>query len=719
MNIKPYRVGTAPESWGGDSVQTLGFVVTEDCNLRCKYCYITHKSTGKVLNFETAKKFIDYVLTTDEIIRQDAVILEFIGGEPLLEVEMIDQICDYFKLKTYEAGISWYWNYRISMSTNGVNYSDEKVQNFIKKNDGKVSVGITIDGTKEKHDLQRVFPDGSGSYDIIHKSIPLWLSQSSGDTKVTFASEDLGMLKESIIHLWNEGITRVAANVVFENVWKDGEDLILESQLKELADYIIENDLYDKYQCTFFDDTIGMPYEKEMLVQTSCGAGKMLEITPSGKIYPCMRYYDYSLNNKEGYSIGDIDHGLDKEKLRVFESVMYKYQSDAECLECPVATGCSFCQGFNYDEADTPTNFQRAKYICKMHKARVRANNYYFTKLYHQKGIKREGGFYYKRNLQFLLRNDYKPHCSYNNKNTDGYKVMSDNAVKEGLKYSERNFMRPVFLYPDECKKLLSEIEGKYDEYDILHILPASQYDAVLERKDYRLIFDESLLNREISVPYQENVFLNLSEKKLNRLSDCIKLLLDKTDRVNVNICGISREFPLEIYKAELEKAKNILIEYYNDNDLLKEINILTDRIFLKEHEPCRAGEDDLCYAPDGKVYICPAFYSENLGNVGNLTEGISIKNQQLFTQEFAPICNWCDAYQCEDCKFLNLSYTKEVNVSPSFQCKKSHIERQVSVELRNELEQCFEQEDRIEEVDYIDPIYHMIEQCKVPGCYK
>ena len=38
--------------------------------------------------------------------------------------------------------------------------------------------------------------------------------------------------------------------------------------------------------------------------------------------------------------------------------------------------------GENYDAADTPTAYQRATAICKMHKARVRANNYYWNKLY-------------------------------------------------------------------------------------------------------------------------------------------------------------------------------------------------------------------------------------------------------------------------------------------------------------------------------------------------
>ena len=45
--------------------------------------------------------------------------------------------------------------------------------------------------------------------------------------------------------------------------------------------------------------------------------------------------------------------------------------------------------GFSYDEAESSTNFQRAKYNCKMQKARVRANEYFFSKLLNHKGIKR------------------------------------------------------------------------------------------------------------------------------------------------------------------------------------------------------------------------------------------------------------------------------------------------------------------------------------------
>ena len=57
-------------------------------------------------------------------------------------------------------------------------------------------------------------------------------------------------------------------------------------------------------------------------------------------------------------------------------------QSKQECIDCEVASGCAWCQGENYDAADSHTIYQRSTAICKMHKARVRANNYYWNKLY-------------------------------------------------------------------------------------------------------------------------------------------------------------------------------------------------------------------------------------------------------------------------------------------------------------------------------------------------
>ena len=69
-------------------------------------------------------------------------------------------------------------------------------------------------------------------------------------------------------------------------------------------------------------------------------------------------------------------------KLRPFLVLDRCTQSTQECIDCEVAEGCAWCQGENYDAADTPTIYQRSTAICKMHKARVRANNYYWNKLF-------------------------------------------------------------------------------------------------------------------------------------------------------------------------------------------------------------------------------------------------------------------------------------------------------------------------------------------------
>lgn len=90
----------------------------------------------------------------------------------------------------------------------------------------------------------------------------------------------------------------------------------------------------------------------------------------------------YSLRSKKPIIIGNVWKGIDKNKLRPFLTLDRISQSPQKCLDCEVASGCAWCQGENYDAAETETIFQRSTAICKMHKARVRANNYYWNKLY-------------------------------------------------------------------------------------------------------------------------------------------------------------------------------------------------------------------------------------------------------------------------------------------------------------------------------------------------
>lgn len=385
------------QSWRDGNAKNITFIVTKDCQLACKYCYLVGKNEKEKMTWDIAKKAIDYILNNRQVFPETSVIWDFIGGEPFLEIDLIDKICDYIKTEMYRLNHPWFNAYRFSHSTNGINYASKKVQNYIYKNHDHLSIGITIDGTKKKHDLNRIWKDVTserGSYEDVVKNIAIWINQfPTVGTKVTISNADIPYIRESVLHLYQLGIHEVNINCVFEKVWNEDDDKLFEEQLLQLADEIIDNELYKDYTCSFFSEQIGKPMDKIIQNQNWCGAGKMLAIDAAGNFYPCTRFAQYSLREKNAWIIGNVHDGIDKNKLRPFLSLDRCTQSAQECIDCEVAEGCAWCQGENYDAADTPTAYQRATAICKMHKARVRANNYYWNKLYRKlelEGIAKE-----------------------------------------------------------------------------------------------------------------------------------------------------------------------------------------------------------------------------------------------------------------------------------------------------------------------------------------
>lgn len=392
----------------------ITFIVTKDCQLACKYCYLVGKNSQERMPWEIAKLAIDYILSNEKDFPEQSVAWDFIGGEPFLEIGLIDKICDYIKTEMFRLNHHWFNSFRFHFSTNGINYDTQKVQDFIKKNRQHLSIGITIDGTREKHDLNRIWKtkdgfspkpkDEKGSYDDVVRNIPLWREQFPFDgTKVTISSADIKYIKDSVLHLYSLGIHEVHINVVFEDVWKEGDDKRFEEQLIQLADAIIDGEYYTDYTCSFFSEHLGKPMDKKLQNNNWCGAGRMLAVDAAGNFYPCTRFAQYSLRDKKAWIIGNVNDGIDKNKLRPFLTLDRCTQSNQECIDCEVAEGCAWCQGENYDAAETPTAFQRSTAICKMHKARVRANNYYWNKLYR------------KLELQGIAREDAEKHVKKSN----------------------------------------------------------------------------------------------------------------------------------------------------------------------------------------------------------------------------------------------------------------------------------------------------------------
>lgn len=710
--MQNYLMGSNVRQWKEGRAYEVTFIVTEDCNLRCSYCYQVHKNNKHKMTIEVAKKAVDYLLSHPDLYDTDAVIWDFIGGEPLLEIDLIDQIVDYIKLESFKKQHKWASNYRINIGTNGTLYDNPEVRRFIKKNRGKVQIGITIDGTKRKHDLHRVYQDGRGSYDDVFKNIPLWLDEfPDATTKVTFGSEDLKYLKESIIHLWENGMSIIPANVVYEDVWKEGDDKIFENQLKELADYIIDNELWNKVNCTLFDDTIGLPNDITMTKSNYCGTGRMLAIDAQGNFYPCLRFSDFTLCKKSGIPIGNIEQGIIQDKIRPFLALSTETISNDECLECEIASGCGWCQGCNYDVADENTIFTRATFICKMHKARVRANNYYWDRLRREKGIAKNSAGNERKHLYFLMSDDSVECCNYHSNDSSNI-VMSKEVTKKALRFCEENFFKPIILNSKSQEKIydldslssISRVEICKNGIN----LPYKNYDkyVVLKPEEVRLFEGHEI------------VILNIDEQSFEKLSDLVICLIAKCQRVNVNFKFHLQTAYMESYEKQLEAiAKNIL-EYLRDNKF-KEVNILTDRLFLTGMNNCNAGVYNYTLAPNGKIYICPAFYFEDASqNIGDIENGITdLKFQEMLNLKNAPICKNCDAFQCSRCILDDKKDTGEYSIPGSLQCIKSHIERNISMHLLQIL-----REEKIpygadivmETIKYVDPMEAIVDELSI-----
>ena len=119
--------------------------------------------------------------------------------------------------------------------------------------------------------------------------------------------------------------------------------------------------------------------------------------------------------------------------MRPFLTLDRFTQSPRKCIECEVASGCAWCQGENYDAAHTDTIYERSTAICLMHKARVRANNYYWNKLYRKlelpiAALVYSGG----KSLHAIVRVDAEDYEEYRKRVDFLYDFMGKNGVTIG-----------------------------------------------------------------------------------------------------------------------------------------------------------------------------------------------------------------------------------------------------------------------------------------------
>lgn len=347
----------------------ITFVITDECNLRCKYCYEKDKQS-KYMTIETAKKAADYFIDIWQN-RYDEVVFDFIGGEPFVMPDLLEELLTYIEERMRKQ-TKWK-RYVFSFSTNGVCFDDEKVCNLIEKHHEHMSVGISLDGCKTIHDYNR-----SNSFDALMEGFPYWRKQFWWcSTKSTLNHESIPYVFESIKFLHSLCMKHMYMNTVSEDVWQDGDDKLFYDQLIKSADYILDNKLYKEKYISLFDLGTMMDIEHQ---SNWCGCGScMIAVDYKGNLFPCMRFK--TLSKMEPLSIGNIfiDNGkIDYKKLLPFY-FCHNTIHTPDCENCDAKAMCPNCTAFCYDE--TGSIFDRVSYMCDMHRARVKANRYYWNKL--------------------------------------------------------------------------------------------------------------------------------------------------------------------------------------------------------------------------------------------------------------------------------------------------------------------------------------------------
>lgn len=307
--------------------------------------------------------------------------------------------------------------------------------------------------------------------------------------------------------------------------------------------------------------------------------------------------------------------------------------------------------------------------------------------------------------LIILIDDTSTSFCHYDNTRSVR-KLISLDTLKKAILWGVKENVIFQFLFPSyELPKEYLEIINSVYHASVVpsdHVIsPLVKYDVVIISGVDRITLEN--YSKEVSYVLRDTF------RNLILAVESIKLLIKRIDRLSIVPTDIEEysDSSNESYTVFLNNLADCVKDQYISGHS-PQVNVITDRILLEKMNNCSAGTESLTLCPDGKFYICPAFYYDNNGyNVGSIETGLNVRNQQLYKLEYAPICKICDCWQCKRCIWLNRKLTLEVNTPSHQQCVVSHLERNASrkflYDMRNFGDFLCEKE--ILELDYLDPI--------------
>ncbi len=292
------------------ALQNFTAHITQDCNLRCTYCYADHGLYGagerKLMPAEMARDYLDLLFRESGDRR--SLHFTFFGGEPLMNFPVIEAAVAHARERTAETGKQ----VRFSLTTNGTLLDGERTR-FILEND--IAVTVSLDGPPEVNDAARPRASGSGSYALTMARVRPLLAARPTPARVTLTRRCLDV-ERIVEHLLGEGFSDVGvtpAATLHPDLRITGADWeVLGDHMERAVDRYLTEALSGRYHGFTNATNVLRQFREGASRGYPCGAGAgLLAGNASGEIYACHRNV-----NDPRFALGSLGGGVDRARQR-------------------------------------------------------------------------------------------------------------------------------------------------------------------------------------------------------------------------------------------------------------------------------------------------------------------------------------------------------------------------------------------------------------------
>lgn len=316
--------------------------ITEQCNLRCTYCYYreTHAKRCAVMSDEVMEATIRLAVKRSIELQDNFLNITFFGGEPLLRMDFIKKSVKFAKeqVKQNAGKLNKGFMLYFTINTNATLFTDEIIK-YLKKE--RFGVSISLDGPEKKHNISRVTVNGKGSFGAIKPFIPALVEMGAQVISVVTQQHIKG-LANSIKWLFKQGFKDVGVAQDFNGKWtgENYDDLIVEYEKLARFWYHSKKEGADIH-LGLIQDKVLMNVLGKRQKEFGCFINShTLVAAADGNMFPCTRFI--STQKNAPYVIGNI---LDEESdiyKGVFPPKISRFIKNdrKECDGCAIRTRC-------------------------------------------------------------------------------------------------------------------------------------------------------------------------------------------------------------------------------------------------------------------------------------------------------------------------------------------------------------------------------------------